>query len=87
MKQIAVSWKYKYPYSMSIKKKMKYSKYVHNMSKYVCNMSKCMHNITNLRLLHILAYIVFRICTLKMIILKWLELSTPIFEKEMSWFF
>jgi len=54
------------------------------MSKYVCNMSKCMHNITNFRLLHILAYIVIRICTLKMLILKLLELSTLIFEKKMS---
>ena len=28
-----------------LREKLKYSKYVHNMSKYVCNMSKYMHNI------------------------------------------
>lgn len=57
------------------------------MSKYVCNMSKCMHNITNFNLLHILAYIEFRICTLKTNTLKQLKLSASTFENETIFYF
>ena len=40
-----------------LREKLKYSKYVHNMSKYVCNMSKYMHNIAKFKIVHILTCI------------------------------